>query len=103
MFSAIDPGAASVIVAAIGGVVAVALERMRREVKAARKDVAKVETSVHGVPEGTPPLVLRVTALEERQSATDDRQDASDRWITDALTAIGGQLGVEMPNRKWYH
>lgn len=106
MILALDPGSASVIVAAITsatGLILAWLESLRRAVKSTRQHISNIDKSVNGVPDGTPPLVSRVSALEERQVATDRRQDATDRWMTDALTAIGGQLGVGLPDRKYYN
>lgn len=64
--------------------------------------VSSLDKSVNGVPEGTLPLVQRVLDLEHGQERSERRQDSSDRWLTDALKSIGGQLGVHLPDRRDY-
>lgn len=102
---ALDSGTASIVVATIGvvgSIILAMLEVVRRDMKSTRNHISAIDKSVNGVPEGTPPLVSRVSAIEARQRETDARQDASDRWMSDALTAIGAQLGAPMPNRNNY-
>ena len=75
---------------------------VKTSVEQVAEQVKKVDTAVSNVPHGHPTLVQRVTAVEAHVVALDRRQDGHGRWMTDALKAIGGQLGVELPDRRHY-
>lgn len=67
----------------------------KQAVEEVSAQVKKVDTAVNNVPVGHPTLVQRVETLERRS-------DALGRWMHDALAAIGGQLGVSLPDRRTY-
>lgn len=69
--------------------------RAETQLEVVTEQVQAVNKAVNNVPTDHPTLVQRVGILERRY-------DAYGRWIHDSLTAIGGQLGVELPDRRHY-
>ena len=69
--------------------------RAESQLEVVAEGVKAVNKTVNNVPTDHPTLVQRVGILERRH-------DAYGRWIHDSLNAIGGQLGVALPDRREY-
>lgn len=86
---ALDQGTATVLVALITGLFGLLTANLVQSRKMYRK-VEQVNNAVNNVPEGVPTLIQRVEQLERRQ-------DATTRWLINALQMFGRQLGINVP------
>ena len=81
----LSPGDGSVIVALIVAGTGIIASRSHRA-------ISRIDRAVNHQPDDAPTLIQRVIRLEENQAVTA-------AWTGDALLALAGQIGVELPPR----